>query len=332
MKKYKLLVAGGTFDHLHKGHKDFLRFQASLSEKILLGITSDEYVRERKQIQAEPFVTRTKAVEDFLKAQQLDGQFVISPIDDPGIPSSLQDAPIEAIAVTPATQKGAQAINQNRKERGLNELVVEICPLTLAVDNKPISSTRIRQGEILRDGTVCLPDAVLIHTFELPSDLRDELKKPFGDVIRSDVFDYASMPMEKVITVGDVAAQTFLTRQLHPRIAVVDFVVEREKHYEKPEDLGFIGGEKVLHVTNPAGMITKELLAAIKGVFTDSPQKNTVLIVAGEEDLAVIPVILAAPLGRHIFYGQPGEGLVHVPVTEEKKAFALKLLQQFRIV
>ena len=47
-KNFKTVVLGGTFDHLHKGHKEFIKFALNLSEKLIVGLTSDEYVSNSK--------------------------------------------------------------------------------------------------------------------------------------------------------------------------------------------------------------------------------------------------------------------------------------------
>ena len=36
-----------------------------------------------------------------------------------------------------------------------------------------------------------------------------------------------------------------------------------------------------------------------------------------------------APLGASVIYGQPGTGMVHVPVTDSQQARARRLLEQF---
>ncbi|MDO8451425.1 MAG: DUF359 domain-containing protein, partial [bacterium] len=70
----------------------------------------------------------------------------------------------------------------------------------------------------------------------------------------------------------------------------------------------------------------------------DDPSQGLAIIVDGEEDLLVLPVILASPIGAFILYGQPGyrtvpgqpgEGVVSVPVTSETKEKARILLGQF---
>ena len=48
-------------------------------------------------------------------------------------------------------------------------------------------------------------------------------------------------------------------------------------------------------------------------VDADEPR---VLLVDGEEDLATLPAVLAAPDGASVVYGQPGEGMVLVTVTD----------------
>jgi hypothetical protein len=55
---------------------------------------------------------------------------------------------------------------------------------------------------------------------------------------------------------------------------------------------------------------------------------RTRIIVNGEEDLAVIPAVIEAPLGTAIVYGQPSEGMVIIVTTREKKEKAKRLLRE----
>jgi uncharacterized protein (UPF0218 family) len=79
-------------------------------------------------------------------------------------------------------------------------------------------------------------------------------------------------------------------------------------------------------VENPAGTLTEELLDALVAAI-DAPAE-TVLVVEGEEDLAALPAVVAAPDGASVVYGQPDEGMVHVLVDEDVRADALALLER----
>ena len=152
---------------------------------------------------------------------------------------------------------------------------------------------------------------------KLPEDKREEFKEPKGKLFRNSdlAFDYVnSIDYEEIITVGDMVSATFIEAGFEPDVAIVDFNVERKlvsddlaktiKGYSVPE----------VKVENPAGVLTEDLWRTIKEAET--PVK---IIVSGEEDLATLPATLFAPLGSVVIYGQPGEGLVVIEVTESKK-------------
>ncbi|TOF02143.1 DUF359 domain-containing protein, partial [Vibrio parahaemolyticus] len=66
----------------------------------------------------------------------------------------------------------------------------------------------------------------------------------------------------------------------------------------------------LLNAANPPGTITEELLDAIIKAYEINKTGNKVLIVVdGEEDLAVLPCVITAPPGTVVLYGQPGEGV-----------------------
>lgn len=327
MSKYKLIVSGGTFDRFHKGHEVFLSQQLKISDKVLLGITSDTYVKKSKGAAVESYAIREKAVQSFFRKNHAGLRVTIVPIEDAGIPDEWQVLPIEAIVVTNSTKKGAEQINEERKRKGLFVLPIEVVQLSTSPDGKAVSSTRIRSGEINRQGSVYLPRSMTEKNYALPFFLRDTLKKPFGKLIVNNAFDYQSLDMSYVVTVGDVATRTFLDRRLSPQLAVVDFVVERKRRYEKLSDIGFSGDEMILKADNPPGSVTTSLLNALQKAFSRLEQRIVVLV-NGEEDLAVMPIILFAPLGYMVFYGQPGEGIVVVTVTESQKEVAYDLFHR----
>jgi len=92
-------------------------------------------------------IKEKKTVEKFLKKSGF--SFELFKIDDPfGI--ALEKG--NAILVSKETEKRAKEINKKRKEKGLKSLKIIKVKTILAEDGKPISSTRIRRGEIDENG------------------------------------------------------------------------------------------------------------------------------------------------------------------------------------
>ncbi|MCK4400253.1 DUF359 domain-containing protein, partial [Candidatus Bathyarchaeota archaeon] len=51
-------------------------------------------------------------------------------------------------------------------------------------------------------------------------------------------------------------------------------------------------------------------------------KKRLGVVVEGEEDLLVLPLMAMMPIGSVIVYGQPREGMVVVTLTEERRRWA----------
>jgi len=329
MKKYKLVVCGGTFDYFHKGHRDFLSFAFSLSEKVIIGISSSFFAKEKLQKEVEDFNKRKLAVSAFLQEEKLiDRSEIVELKDFYGL--TLEDIPLEAIIVTENTLKGAEIINEKRKELGLKPLNMEILPQTLAVDGQELSSSRIRKGEIDKEGKVFMDSLWFEKKIYLPEKLRDRLKVPFGTLIENFEDEIKNNSFINSITVGDVVTSFFNAKNLKQKISVVDFYVERQKKYNSLEELGFSSDVLLINAINPRGMLTPSLFRSVEKAFDLIGEKKVVVFVDGEEDLAVLPVILFAPYGFKVYYGQPGKGVVEVAVDLESKKKARDIIAEFR--
>jgi uncharacterized protein (UPF0218 family) len=77
---------------------------------------------------------------------------------------------------------------------------------------------------------------------------------------------------------------------------------------------------------NPAGTLTDALINAIDYAVMHPP---VTVLVDGEEDLAVIPLVMAAPVGAIVLYGQPHQGVVLRTVNPDAKKTARNLLNHF---
>lgn len=333
MYRYNLIVSGGTFDLLHKGHKDFLQFALSKSKKILLGLTSDRYIALQAKGTTQTFQERKKALVDFLKKEKVIERVAIAAIDTIYIPPAWDTLPIEAIIASAHTKWGADAINEKRVTQGERQLSIILAPFVYAQDGEPISATRVRNGVIDREGRLLIKPQWCKEGRILSESLRKKLQRPLDTLITDFPSWFRKNPhldASKIITVGDVITKAFLTQGVKQHIAVVDLFVGRKKQFTTLYEHGFSGKEKIIQVKNPAGSLTASLMAAAKDVFSTFKQdKHVIIVVDGEEDLAVLPLLLASPLGFFIFYGQPKEGVVQINVSEESKQRARMFVEQF---
>lgn len=321
MKQYSVAVTGGTFDLLHKGHKEFIKKILGASEKLIIGLTSDKYIQEYKpNRRIVSFEGRKKEIIDFLRNEGLENRVEIIEINDMYGPLLDPSLYVEAIAVAESTQDAVKKINSRRVELGLKWLENIEVELERAEDGGTISATRIRNGEINREGELYFKKKWQGKKLLLPPTLRKKLQDIWGEVVQKVPED---IDLNKIITVGDVTTEKFRNLNLYPKLSIIDFKVERK------EIPSFEVKDAVKVISKP-GEISSELFEAVKKVIHD--EDKFVLIVDGEEDLAVLPVLLCAPLGFFIFYGQPGVGMVKLEITEEIKKKASEIVDSFDVI
>ena len=146
------MAVGGTFDALHRGHKILLRTAFRAGDRVLIGLSRNGFVKRLvKNHRVDPYPKRKRELISFLKKEQLADRAKIVPLDDPYGPA-INDSTIAALIVSRMTKKTADRINTIRRRRGLRPLPVLSIGMVVAEDFEPISSTRIRAGEIDREG------------------------------------------------------------------------------------------------------------------------------------------------------------------------------------
>ena len=152
MKKFRKVAVGGTFDEFHKGHKVLLVKAFEIGEHVLIGLCTDEFVKKMgKPHTTASYEERLKELRAFLKALGLSDKAGIVPLNDPyGV--TVTDTCIKALVVSEETEKTALKINQKRSEAQLPPLTIVTISMVPAENCKPISTTRIREGEIDREG------------------------------------------------------------------------------------------------------------------------------------------------------------------------------------
>ena len=153
-RRVKIVCVGGTFDRLHRGHEALLLRAFEVGERVVIGVSSDAYVESmRKKHKVQPYEERVERIRRFLEERELGGRAVFVPLDDPYGPA-VTDSRIEGIVVSEETEPRVKEINEIRRSKGMRPLKAFQIDTVLAENGKPISSTRIRLGEIDREGRV----------------------------------------------------------------------------------------------------------------------------------------------------------------------------------
>ncbi|MFO7872515.1 MAG: DUF359 domain-containing protein [Candidatus Undinarchaeales archaeon] len=151
----------------------------------------------------------------------------------------------------------------------------------------------------------------MIKDFKIPEEASKFLKKPQGDFIsESELSD-----LDEVVSVGDEVTLTLLEKGINPKLAVVDYKIQREEIEPKQADKIKSFGKKV-EAENPAGSISLDAWNKIK---ENKDKEGIRLEVKGEEDLLALACFFIFPEGTNIIYGQPEEGIILFKVSEKKK-------------
>ncbi|EQC33268.1 hypothetical protein SDRG_09250 [Saprolegnia diclina VS20] len=143
LAKEAVVVVGGTFDHLHNGHKKLLSLAAAVTSSLLIvGVTAPHMLEKKKLgYLIQPLDMRKRKVTEYLACITPSLQADIMTIDDPFGPA-ISSPQITGIVVSTETVPGAVKINEIRAERGLSPLKIYVCRRT---ECSTLSSSFIRE-------------------------------------------------------------------------------------------------------------------------------------------------------------------------------------------
>lgn len=335
--EFNHVVCGGTFDHLHIGHKKLLKTCFEGGEKVTIGITSGAMVRHKAyECAIQSYEVRKRYVRAF--AAQNKKKVKIVKLHDIFGPTVKKNT-FDALFITKDTEKGAKMIQKKRKEIDLKPLFIKTISFVHDENGEKISSERVRQGMITSEGKSYSSFLTGKEVFILPKSLRRVLRRPLGRIFSSflqlpakytivtpETYEFGGCSMH--ISIGDVVTGELQKSGIVPMISIIDGKTQRKALNEI--ELKNIKQKDCHYALNEKGIIQINAIRTLISLFDIGQHKATKqLFIEGEEDLLALPAILLAPLGSYVWYGQLGKGAVCVHVTEKKKEKVYNLLSRF---
>jgi pantetheine-phosphate adenylyltransferase len=156
------VAVGGTFDEFHRGHRILLAKAFEVGEIVMIGLTSDEMLEKYPKDHAvDCYDSRRRQLLCFLSSQSVAERARIIPLHD-SYGTTLTNEGLEALIVSEETRRVAGKINRLRRQLRLKPLKIFVIAMVEAEDERPISSTRIRKGEINREGRLIAKHATSV--------------------------------------------------------------------------------------------------------------------------------------------------------------------------
>lgn len=153
MSQFSLVAMGGTFDIIHKGHLTLLSNAFEISDKVIIGITSDDFAERKGKITINKYDQRFENLTSVLTKEFPDASFEISKLENDFGPAVLEKG-VEALVVSDETSIQGTILNELRAKKNLPPVQVVTVPMFLAKDGTRISTTRIKNSEIDIDGNL----------------------------------------------------------------------------------------------------------------------------------------------------------------------------------
>ena len=153
MSEFSLIATGGTFDIIHRGHLTLLSAAFAISDKVIIGLTSNELAEKKGKLSINKYEKRLENLTAIISKEFPNSSFQISKLDNDFGPAVLEKE-VEALVVSDETSNQGIVLNQLRAEKKMPPVKIITVPMFLAKDGTRISTTRIKNSEIDTEGNL----------------------------------------------------------------------------------------------------------------------------------------------------------------------------------
>ena len=153
MQKYDIVALGGTFDIIHDGHMKLLNKAFSISNKAIIGLTSDELAAKKGKNLLKNYHERFEVLKSVIEKNFPRSTYEISKLENDFGPAVLEGF-VQALVVSKETSNKGVLLNELRSKGNLPLVEIVVVPMALAKDGNVISTTRIKNSEIDSSGNL----------------------------------------------------------------------------------------------------------------------------------------------------------------------------------
>ncbi|MEO9321114.1 MAG: pantetheine-phosphate adenylyltransferase [Nitrososphaera sp.] len=152
-QQFKVAATGGTFDEIHAGHIALLSKAFEVADHVIIGVSSDKFAAKRGKKLNHDYDTRVSNLKRLIAQKFGTPDYTIARLEGEFGPA-VTTGHVDVLVASSETAVRGEELNATRKTRGLKPVAVISVDLVLAEDGNPISSTRIRRGEIDAQGKI----------------------------------------------------------------------------------------------------------------------------------------------------------------------------------
>ena len=153
MQKHDIVALGGTFDIIHDGHMKLLNKAFSISNKAIIGLTSDELAAKKGKNLLKNYHQRFESLKSVIEKNFPKSSYEISKLENDFGPAVIEGS-VQALVVSKETSDKGILLNELRSKGNLPPVETVVVPMVLAEDGGIISTTRIKNSEIDSSGNL----------------------------------------------------------------------------------------------------------------------------------------------------------------------------------
>ena len=119
MRRVRLAVLGGTFDHLHVGHHTLLATAFRTGREVAVGLTTDDYISAHPKPgsrRIQPYSVRRACLVRWIRQNYPRRNWRVTPLEN-RFGRSVEPE-VGALVVSGDTEEGGRAVNRERRRLG----------------------------------------------------------------------------------------------------------------------------------------------------------------------------------------------------------------------